>query len=310
MLRDVLPAGCAIVTQGKSDIDSWLNLSRELLARFPQLRTSASQQSPTQRFRRLQNLPYLQNPKFVSRATDLAFIETAFAGHKSTGIVVLCGLGGVGKTQIAIEYAWRLARKYNTRLWVTQGDSGTYRERIASLSAVLDLPEKNHDSLELRFAAVLSWLRTNTGWLLICDSVDNPAIAADLLRDFGQGLSGAVIVTSRNSRWPLDVCCREVVPFTPQEALTFLQQRVGSATGDPTSSAMQVAAALKFLPLALEQAAAYINARCITFEEYFKRWDAAGAQLLADESAIPISPTRYDKTVATTWRVTIRQLLR
>jgi tetratricopeptide (TPR) repeat protein len=305
-LKQVLPANCEVITHGNTDIECWVNLHRELLDKFPQLEASV-RQNKANRDNGIHNLPYLQNSKFVSREDDLTFIKTKFADTKTHSVVVLHGLGGVGKTQLAIEYAWRFANRYETRLWVRAEDCASYREKFASLAAVLNLPEKNQDNLEVRFASVVTWLRNNKDWLLICDAADTQPVASQLLRDLGEGFSGAIIITSRKGNWPLDFHCREIVAFQPGEALEFFQRRIG-AIEFTVEDAMRVANALEFLPLALEQAAAYISTRRIGFENYLARLTAAKAQVLADDSAISISPTRYDKTIATTWRVTIRQL--
>ncbi len=93
----------------------------------------------------------------------------------------ISGLGSIGKTQTAIEYAYRYRSDYQVVLWVKADTSCSLLADIAELAQTLNLPEKDTQDQEQRVAAVLRWLREHTGWLLILDNVEDLAIVDSVL---------------------------------------------------------------------------------------------------------------------------------
>jgi hypothetical protein len=133
-----------------------------------------------------------------------ASLRGAADGH-ATAIVgkAVHGLGGVGKSRLAIEYAWQHADEYTALLFVAADTPETLARNLAGLCgpAVLDLPEQHVPEEEPRRLAVLQWLRDHPGWLLIVDNVDTPAAARaaeDLLAELH---GGHVLLTGRLPNW-------------------------------------------------------------------------------------------------------------
>ncbi len=148
------------------------------------------------------------------------------------GAVVACvinGIGGVGKTLLALEYAWRRADAYGARLFVGAESPAALARHLAALcrAGVLDLPAQHETDQGRQYEAVLNWLRTHPGWLLIVDDVDceDAAAAAEAL--LARLAGGHVVLTSRLAHWsgrlalpPLDVLAPPPPPTSCARAAT------------------------------------------------------------------------------------------
>src|SRR5271157_893836 len=244
------------------------------------------------------NVPYPRNHNFTGRTSILAQLEAALASGTTAA---LAGLGGVGKTQTAVEYAYRRRDQYRAVLWVRADTETSLVSGYRELAEVLGLPEKDaQDSNEVA-AAVRRWLGREPGYLLIFDNVDDPALAKPFLPLEPRG---HVMLTSRS--YDFDVLgIHESIGLpvlTPDEALEFLQKRTGRK--GPLDPAEQVAARtlageLGYLPLALEQAAAYMKVHKEAFSVYLAEYRAERLKLL-DEMG-PVAG-EYPETVRTTWK--------
>jgi len=158
--------------------------------------------------RRVVNLPYNSlGPLFKGR--DAALIElrqrlTAGEG-RAVGLTArqaIHGLGGVGKTRLAVEYAWRHAGDYkNALLFISARSPADLRSNFAELYSppVLNLPEWNQLEEISRLSAVFRWLREHSGWLLIVDNADTPEAYAEVEKALPQLQGGEVIITSRTA---------------------------------------------------------------------------------------------------------------
>ncbi|HEV7672171.1 MAG TPA: tetratricopeptide repeat protein [Thermoanaerobaculia bacterium] len=220
------------------------------------------------------------------------------------------GLGGVGKSRLAIEYAWRYAAEYSAVLFVGAGTPSDLLRNFAALSgpAVLDLLEGEAEDEERQIAAVRRRLAEHPGWLLILDNIDSKeaAAAVDALIPRLQG--GHVLLTGRLARWGAEVEPIELDVLAEQAAADFLLGRTKgrrrAAKGD-SAEAIELARMLGFLPLALEQAGAYIAERRLTFSGYLKEWHSRHEQVLTwfDPDA-----SHYPTSIAVTWQTSVEKL--
>jgi tetratricopeptide (TPR) repeat protein len=263
------------------------------------------------------NLPYpSMGHLFKGRDQFIADLKKSLArteDGKATAITqsaAVHGLGGVGKTRLAVEYAWQHAADYTALLFVTADSPENLRRNLAALAAadILKLAERDLPSEEERKAAVLSWLETHPGWFLILDNVDTKEAAQAAEDILAKLRHGHVLITSRLAQWsgsveplPLDV-------LTPAASVEFLlartdKRRQNSATD--AADAATLARELDGLALALEQAAAYIAAQHITLADYLTQWRAHDktVQEWYDKQTM-----KYDRSVAVTWETTIAQL--
>jgi tetratricopeptide (TPR) repeat protein len=257
----------------------------------------------------LHNLPFQSlGDLFKGREAELAELE-AFAAS-SAQKKVLYGLGGIGKTCLAVEYAWRHGARYRATFFVRAGSPAELRAQVAALAGpdLLHLPERQAAAEEEAvFGAVLTWLRENPGWLLILDNV-NTGDAARAVRELLPLLQGGkVLVTSDLAAWPAGFGKREVERISREEAARFLLERTQGnrekAAGDP-ADAVRLAAFLDGLPLALEQAAAYIAFHHLSLAEYLDAWERTREEVnWYDERVMD-----YPRSLAATWQQTVERL--
>lgn len=216
----------------------------------------------------------------------------------SDGAAALIGLGGVGKTQVALAYMARHADDYTNRFWLPAEEASTLASHYAALAKSLKLVKPNVRDQAQAVEAVREWLRLNPGWLLVFDNARQPADVQMYLPD---PLSGHVLITSRHPTWRSVAEPLPVEALASSDAVSFLLRRTGQAD---TNAASELAATLGYLPLALEQAGAYMDAKQRSFTEYLDLFIRQRTRLLQRGQA----STTDSATVATTWEVSFQQV--
>ena len=236
-------------------------------------------------------------PAFLAgREELLAELDTRLAAGDDPGprIVALCGLGGAGKTSVAVEYAYRHLAEVGVAWQFAAEDATVLAAGFGELAAQLGargLADARDPVASVH--AVLA--RFPAPWLLIFDNAADMASVAAFLPPAGPG---RVLITSQNPNWPGQAL--EVPVLDPDVAAGFLVNR----TGDPDrQAARDLADELGGLPLALEQAAAYMQATGGTLAGYLALFRQRRAELLARGE-----PTGYGKTVASTWALAFDRL--
>jgi len=219
----------------------------------------------------------------------------------------LYGLGGIGKTRVAVEYAWANVDDYSALLFVVAETPEALRRNLAALSARLT-PQLDTTEDTVKLAAVLDWLATNPGWFLILDNVDSKPALAEVERLLS-GLSGGhVVVTSRLADFSGHFEPLELDVLAIEDAAAFLLERTKDrrrATPEDEVRAREIAQELDGLALALEQAAAFISKRRLTFAQYLEQWRAKRDEVLA---WFDPTVTDYPRAVAVTWQTSVAQL--
>jgi tetratricopeptide (TPR) repeat protein len=253
------------------------------------------------------NISYSRNPNFTGRVQLLNSLRTKLlSGQPAAPIQVVTGLGGVGKTQIAVEYAYRFASDYEL-VWLLRAEELTKLTiDYTALASKLELREKDASeqlNAEERASAIVGsvrdWLSQNGGWLLIFDNAPGPTDVRDYLP---QGATGHVIVTSRNANWQ-GMSALPVESMKPEESVNFLLSRTKKDRKDNEEAASRLAEALGSLPLALEQAGAYIEETGCSIEAYLDLFRIYSKKLMTHEAG-----SNYQETVATTWKVSFEQV--
>ncbi len=244
------------------------------------------------------NVPHHHNPNFTGREIYLKKLQSMLYSDQSDARkVAICGLGGVGKTQLAIEYCYRNKNKYRTIWWVRSESQETLASDYADLAAELDLPAKakGYTDQSVVIKAVKHWLEHNSRWLLI---FDNAQCQVDLMNYLPQVGNGHTIITSRNQFWDGVVKPLEVMVFDRAESIDFICWRTGQ---NDKRAAETLAEKLGDLPLALEQASAYIERTRITLPEYLRLFKIRRKELIE----LQPPPTDYPHSVATTWSLSM-----
>ncbi|MER5517252.1 FxSxx-COOH system tetratricopeptide repeat protein [Streptomyces sp. NPDC002763] len=207
---------------------------------------------------RVWNLPG-RNAGFTGRDKLLEHLRQALTTRSPVAVRALRGRGGVGKTQLAIEYAYRYAADYELAWWISSEEVALIPDQLAALAvktgvALADMPVG--EACE----ALAAELRSGGGWLLVFDNAEDPAALARYLPSGG----GHVLITSRNPNWYARAVPIDVDAFSRAESTALLCNRV---RGLPEADAAALAKGLEDLPLALEQAAALLAAG-MTVETY------------------------------------------
>jgi hypothetical protein len=261
---------------------------------------------------RIWNVPFRRNPDFTGREELLGSLADQLAGGgTAAGTQVVQGGGGVGKTTVAAEYAYRHRGQFDVVWWVRAEQSATLISDLADLAVTLGLADPDEASQQLAVAAARRWLDDHDRWLLILDNAQGPDTAigleaplARLVDLLPQVVHGQVLLTSRDASWEQHAALAELEVFTPQEAVAFLLARSG-ATDEQAGG--QIATLLGWLPLALEQAGAYVRETRIPLATYLERLRRFPSLTMAKGRPRDRDPA---DTVATTWQVSVEQVRR
>ena len=232
---------------------------------------------------------------FTGREDLLASLHSQLAERHRAA---LSGLGGVGKTQVAIEYAVRHRAEYPDGVfWVNAETIGGLTSGFVEIAKTLRLPAATSSDQERIVRAVLEWLNETDRWLLILDNVDDRRDLRPFVPPYDKG---DIIITSRESVFQeLGISRRlEVVDLDNDEALRFLLARTGRQEVDAQerAAATELAAELGNLPLALEQAAAYVTETNAAFSAYLSAFRKRRIALLEKAGGLVSRDT-----VAVTW---------
>lgn len=246
------------------------------------------------------NVPHPRNPNFTGREQLLKDLRALLTAGQAAALTqaALHGLGGIGKTQLALEYAYRHARDYDLVWWVRSESPAALAADYAALAVPLDLPEKEAKEQEAAVAAVRRYLEQGSKWLLIFDNAAEPK---DLHNYIPHGGGGQILITSRHTAWGGTAKPLKVQVWPREEAVAFLLRRTGQ---EDEAAAGELAKELGDLPLALEQAGAYIEATNIYLKTYLKLVQNRRRELWQDEAA----PLDYGKTVAATWSLALDKI--
>ncbi len=242
------------------------------------------------------NVP-TRNASFTGRAALLEQLRD----NLSRGMAVvmpqaLHGLGGVGKTQLALEFAHRFRSDYDLVWWIAAEQEEFIQSAMAEIAPTIGI--RRSENTEEAAEAVREALRLGTPykrWLIVFDNAEDPG---DLEPHLPEG--GHVIITSRNPAWSTVARPLEVDAFSRSESVEHLTSRVAGLNDD---AAEQVARLLGDLPLAVELASAWLGTTGMPVAEYLSLLENQLAQWL-DEN----HPVDYALSAAATWRVSIERL--
>jgi tetratricopeptide (TPR) repeat protein len=262
----------------------------------------------------LWNVPHQRNPFFTGREALLQQIHEALNRDNAVALThpqAISGLGGIGKTQTVIEYAYRYHHDYEAVFWVKADTRQNILSDFVSIAALLSLSGQDGENLETAVSSVMHWLNTHTKWLLIFDNADNLAI----LREFiPPGFGGHILLTTRAQSMGRLAHRIEVEIMSPEVGTLFLLRRASIITPDALPEqasvedrflALQIVQELGGLPLALDQAGAYIEESSYHLEGYLQLYQNHRAMLLKRRGGLA---TDHPEPVATTWLLSFQQV--
>ncbi len=259
-------------------------------------------------------VPYQRNRYFTGREDILKKLYEAFRVGKIAGTVqpqANSGLGGIGKTQIVVEYAYQYRNDYQAILWI---NAETEEELIASfvtIAELLNLPQKGEQHQKKAVKAVKHWLNSHTDWLLIFDNVEDLALVKDYIPVVDQG---HILLTTRAHAVGGISEHMEVEKMKPEEGALYLLRRAKIIAADASLDkanesdkikAREISEAMDGLPLALDQAGAYIEETATSLSDYLNLYQAQHAELLRLRGELV---SDHPGSVATTWSLAFKKI--
>ena len=219
-----------------------------------------------------------RNSSFTGREELLDDLRRLLTSHSTSALVPqpLHGLGGVGKSQVATEFAYRFQSDYDLVWWVQADDDRSVRRSLVSLGRRLGLPES--EDVQDTVDTVLDALRRGDphhSWLLIYDNAPEPGT----VRPYLPSGVGNVIVTSRSRSWASESRAIEVDVFTPPESVALVRSRWKNLSEE---AALELASRLGHLPLALEQAVSVHEQTGMPLSDYLRALDENPAEMLGE----------------------------
>ncbi|MBM7859372.1 FxSxx-COOH system tetratricopeptide repeat protein [Lentzea nigeriaca] len=232
-----------------------------------------------------------RNPNFTGRVESLDRLAEALRTGSTVSVHSLHGMGGVGKTQIVVEYAWRFASQFDVVWWIPAEQPTLIQDHLAELGVALGL-----DADPPTVAQVLGELRSRQRWLLVFDNAEDPAVLHPYLPS-GQG---SVLITTRCAGFTALGKVLDVDVLSRAESVALLRRRVSSAT---EQQANDLADVMGDLPLAIEQASAYLETTGLPLDEYLALFATRSVDLISRGQVLGRT-----ETLSTLWDMSLAEL--
>ncbi len=197
-------------------------------------------------------LPFRRNLFFTGREELLARLHAYLHAQQPVFVsqpAALSGLGGVGKTQIAIEYAYRYANEYQYVFWVRADTTDTLTTDFLTLANRLQLPERDARDQAITVEAVKHWLEEHSGWLLLFDNADDISLVDPFLPT---RVRGHLLITTRTHPIGGRAHRIEIADMEREEGARFLLRRIGMLA--PDASLSEIPEAVRLVALAIVEA--------------------------------------------------------
>ncbi len=260
------------------------------------------------------NVPFQRNPFFIGHADLLDSLHHHMRRNRSAALTssqALVGLGGIGKTQIAIEYAYRYRDHYAAVFWIRAGSVETLLTDYAALAFLLRLPDQESKDEMRIVSATKAWLAQHKQWLLILDNADDLSLLTEFIPTGGDGhllLTTQAQATGRIAeRFPVEKLELEesLLLLLRRAKLLSLSAPLERVTQEVMHYARIVVEELDGLPLALDQAAAYVEETGCSLAEYLQLYRKQRLNMLNRQSQVSAD---YPHTVASTWSLSFTKV--
>ncbi|WP_433789135.1 FxSxx-COOH system tetratricopeptide repeat protein [Actinoplanes sp. CA-252034] len=219
-----------------------------------------------------------RNTRFTGRQEELRHLRSLLRGSAAPAPVAILGMGGIGKTQIALEYAHRFRNAYDVVWWIDAEQTQSIATTLADLGRALDLPAPQSGVLDAaRFA--IGTLEQGTPyprWLIVFDTAED----VEGIEPFLPRGPGHVLITSRNREWGERAQQMLIDVFRRHETIAHLTQRVN---GIHVDQADRIAGALGDLPIAVAATGAWLAETGEQVDEYLRRIEREGPDHTVDQ---------------------------
>jgi len=264
-------------------------------------------------------VPFPRNPKFVDRVSQLDLLESKIFAKEQRQKIAVTGLGGMGKTQIALELAFRTRNKYEgcSVFWIPATSPENIQQALTNIGRELGILDVNSQN-DARKLVQSHLSQESTGqWLLIIDNIDDVELWDNELKEFlPVSPRGSIVCTTRTRRVAVKIATNNVIDVSQMDkemAMQLLRKSLiqeDLLTG--SSDAMELLEQLTFLPLAIVQAAAYINANEMTLSDYLsllQDQEQDAVELLNEDFDDDWRYKDIKNPVTTTWLISFEHIL-
>jgi tetratricopeptide (TPR) repeat protein/DNA-binding XRE family transcriptional regulator len=267
------------------------------------------------------SVPYRRNAFFTGRDDILPLLRVTFLAQHTSSVprlpLALSGLAGVGKSQIALEYAYRYREHYHTVLWLRAASSDVLVSDVTAVTHLLDLPEKDAANPTELIKALKDWLKPLTRWLLIFDNVEFDNVEnVQLLDDFlSTEMKGHVLLTTLSQITGTHADPIAVEHMHTNTGAELLLRRARLLARESTlehvaeadkATARSLSEDMGGLPLALDQAGAYIGETKLSLSQYAQRYREKRRELLATRGSL-IGDSEHPIPIAATLQLSIKK---
>jgi tetratricopeptide (TPR) repeat protein/DNA-binding XRE family transcriptional regulator len=267
-------------------------------------------------------VPFPRNPCFTGRETVLQTLHSLLDNKASVALTqasALSGLGGIGKTQVAIEYAYRYVYEYSAVFWLAAETSESLMGSLQLLADQVKLPEREGKDQSRLVAGVRRWLTTHQNWLVIADNVEDLDLLQSLL---SSPRTGMLLLTTRRQALGHLARLMELSSMDEKEGIALLLARSqqdprptseasessGESLGAPmVAQAAELIRLLEGLPLAIDQAGAYLQETGCQVADYVQRYRQQRKEVLARRG---IHGGNHPASVTTTVLLAVEQSAR
>lgn len=263
-------------------------------------------------FPNIWNVPFPRNLFFIGREDLLGDLHAQLQQGRTAALSqAISGLGGVGKTQLAVEYAYRFYQDYQAVFWAHAESTETLISSYTEIASLLNLPVKDSQEQTVIIQAVKMWLQNHRDWLLILDNADELNILSAFLPP---RLGGHLIITTRAAATGRLARRLLVETFSQEQGVLFLLRRAGliALNADPSQAspqdqelARQITQEVGGLPLALDQVGAYLETTGSGLAAYWQQYQRHRIELLKEYRGMPVD---HPQPVATTWSLAFERI--
>ncbi|KAF1938025.1 kinesin light chain 3 [Clathrospora elynae] len=261
-------------------------------------------------------VPFNRNDRFVGRESQLTKLEGKLFVGASTTKVVIEGLVGIGKTQLALELAYRIRQRFKncSVFWISVNDTESLYQAFAQIAQQLKIPGWDDEKADIKKLVQLHLSKESAGqWLLIFDNAEEAesesagsSKAASLSECLPSSAQGAVVFTTADRTTAAKLASHNIVELPKMEqdmAQKMLETHLVYSMNEQEQADLLLKE-LAYLPLAIVQAAAYVNVNKISLQEY--------QSLLAEKKKEAVEPIdkKSASLIATTWLISFEQICR